>query len=73
MENFGAFEEKKVDFKVVKDSSRSFKNHIILAALFTNKTALLYEYGSKWSVVLMLVLYAVRMRRRVRCDFYEKA
>ena len=47
MENFGAFEEKKVDFKVVKDSSRSFKNHIILAALFTNKTALLYEYGSK--------------------------
>ena len=39
MENFGAFEEKKVDFKVVKDSSRSFKNHIILAALFTTKTA----------------------------------
>ena len=53
MENFGAFEEKKVDFKVVKVSSRSFKNHIILAALFTNKTALLYEYDSKWSVVLI--------------------
>ena len=53
MKNFGAFEEKKVDFKGVKDATRSFKNHSILAALFTNKTALLYEYGSKWSVVLM--------------------
>ena len=53
MENFGAFEEKKVDFKGVKDSSRSFKNHSILAALCTNKTALPYEYGSKWSVVLI--------------------
>ena len=49
-----AFEEKKVDFTlVVYKYHRSFKNHIILAALFTNKTALLYEYGSKWSVVLI--------------------
>ena len=32
---------------------RSFKNHIILAALFNTKTALLYDYVSKFSVVLM--------------------